>query len=266
MRVTTRTGQRTAEPDTTRLVRFLASLVRPAYLALARPEYEGMGNLPSDGPFIITPNHTSELDPLTIAMPVYDYGLNPTFLAKDSLFKVPGLGAVLRRTAQVPVHRGTADSVKALSAAQRHLAAGSPVIIYPEGTLTRDPQLWPMHAFPGAARLALAMDVPVIPVAHWGDQEIVGRDPGPEGKRHFRPFPRKRVRIRFGPAVDLSPWAPDREELAAMDMDRRLHAVPHGKTVAATGAIIDAITELLAQLRDEKPPAKRWDRRRGERR
>lgn len=261
-----RTVHRTDDPNTTRLVRFLAAFIQPAYVALAGLEYEGMEHLPRSGPFVLTPNHTSELDPMTVAMAVVDYGLNPTFLAKDSLFSVPVLGTILRRTAQVPVKRGTADSVKSLSAAQKHIAAGGSVIIYPEGTLTRDPELWPMHGFPGAARLAMSMDVPVIPVAHWGDEQILGRGPDPQRKRHFRPFPRKTVRVKFGPPVDLSTWAPSTAELAALSPDERLRMIPHGKTVAAARAITDAITALLADLRGEQPPAKRWDRRRGERR
>lgn len=257
---------RTQHPNTTRLVRLVASAVQPVYRLLARPVYLGMENLPTSGAFVITPNHTSEMDPMTVAMPIYEFGLNPTFLAKDSLFKIPVLGTILRRTAQVPVHRGTADSVKALAAAQRHIADGGSVIIYPEGTLTRDPDLWPMHGFPGAARLALAMNVPVIPVAHWGDEQILGRGPDPKRRRRFRPWPRKTVRVAFGPAVELSTWAPEPEELATMTPEQRLKAVPHGTAVAATGAIMEAITDLLVPLRGEQPPAGRWDRRRAERR
>lgn len=261
-----RVPHRTETPNITRLVRLVAGVVIPVYRLLGRLEFEGTEHLPRTGAFVITPNHTSEMDPMTVAIPIYAFGVNPTFLAKDSLFKIPVLGTILRRTAQVPVHRGTADSVKALSGAQEHLAAGGSVIIYPEGTLTRDPEFWPMHAFPGAARLALAMDVPVIPVAHWGDEHILGRGPDPERKRWFRPFPRKTVRVKFGPAVDLSPWALAADNSASADAEHRLRAVPHSQTVAATGAIMDAITALLVELRGEQPPRGRWDRRRGERR
>lgn len=252
--------------DITRLVRLVATVVIPTYRLLGKPVYQGLENLPRTGAFVVTPNHTSELDPMTVAMPLYEFGVNPTFLAKDSLFKIPVLGTILRRTAQVPVHRGTADSVKALAAAQEHLASGGSVIIYPEGTLTRDPEQWPMHGFPGAARLALAMNLPVIPVAHWGDEQILGRGPDPKRKRWFRPLPRKTVRVAFGPAVDLSAWAVDTDDVAGLSAQQWLSAVPHGKTVAATHAIMNDITGLLAELRGEQPPAGRWDRRRAERR
>lgn len=250
----------------TPLVRLVAWVVFPVYHLLARTEFVGMQNLPRTGAFVVAPNHTSEMDPMTVAMPLYQFGVNPTFLAKDSLFKVPVLGTILRRTAQVPVHRGTADSVKALSAAQKHLSEGGSVIIYPEGTLTRDPDLWPMHGFPGAARLALAMNIPVIPVGHWGDEQILGRGPDPQRKRWFRPWPRKTVRVKFGPAVDLSPWAPSQAEVDSISAEQRLGGIPHGKTVAATNAIMDAITDVVAELRGEQPPQGRWDRRRAERR
>lgn len=250
----------------TPLVRLVATVVFPVYRLLGRIEFEGLENLPRTGAFVVTPNHTSEMDPMTVAMPLYKFGVNPTFLAKDSLFKVPVLGTILRRTAQVPVHRGTADSVKALSAAQKHVASGGMVIIYPEGTLTRDPDLWPMHGFPGAARLAMGMNVPVIPVGHWGDEQILGRGPDPQRKRRFRPWPRKTVRVKFGPAVDLSQWAPSPAERESRTDEQQLGAIPHGRTVAATNAIMDAITDLVAELRAEQPPRGRWDRRRAERR
>ncbi|NKE09153.1 1-acyl-sn-glycerol-3-phosphate acyltransferase [Kocuria subflava] len=250
----------------TPLVRLVATVVVPVYRLLGRTKFEGLENLPRTGAFVVTPNHTSEMDAMTVAMPLYQFGVNPTFLAKDSLFKVPVLGTILRRTAQVPVHRGTADSVKALSAAQKHVAGGGSVIIYPEGTLTRDPELWPMHGFPGAARLALAMEIPVIPVGHWGDEQILGRGPDPQRKRWFRPWPRKTVRVKFGPPVDLSRWAPSSAELDSLPGEQRLASIPQGKTVAATNAIMDAITELVAELRGEQPPQGRWDRRRAERR
>ena len=96
----------------------------------------------------------------------------------------------------------TADLAQALSDAQDHLARGGVVVIYPEGTLTRDPLRWPMHAYPGAARLALGLDVPVIPIAHWGDQQILGRDS--RWRVHVSLRPRRPVRVRVGEPVDLS--------------------------------------------------------------
>lgn len=75
------------------------------------------------------------------------------------------------------------------------LRRGWTVVVHPEGTVTRDPDLWPVQARTGVARLALLSGAPVVPVAQWGAQSI---------RRRWR---RTRVSFRVGPPVDLSPWA-----------------------------------------------------------
>ncbi|HVT69705.1 MAG TPA: lysophospholipid acyltransferase family protein, partial [Trebonia sp.] len=114
------------------------------------------------------------------------------------------------------------------------------VIIYPEGTATRDPDLWPMVAKTGVARLALATGAPVIPVAHWGTQEVL-----PYGSKKLNWWPRKTVRTVAGPPVDLSAWAGQQTSAKALR--------------AATGAIMADVTGLLASLRGEQPPAVSFD-------
>ena len=127
-----------------------------------------------------------------------------------------------------------------LKEAEKALAAGAAVIIYPESTATRDPDLWPMVAKTGVARLALATGAPVIPVAHWGTQDIL-----PYGSKKVRLFPRKTVRTVAGPPVDLSQWAGQKTSAKALR--------------AATVAIMADVTALVAQLRKEEPPAVPYD-------
>ena len=79
---------------------------------------------------------------------------------------------------------------------------GACVLFYPESTVTRDPEFWPMMAKTGVARLALATGAPVIPVAHWGAQNVL-----PYGSFKLRVIPRKTVKILAGPPVDLSEFA-----------------------------------------------------------
>ncbi|ALU40422.1 acyl-phosphate glycerol 3-phosphate acyltransferase [Kocuria flava] len=237
------------------LFRVLAGIVRPAYRLVARVRWSGQEHLPASGGFVVVPNHLTELDPLTVAWALYDNGVLPRFLAKDSLFRVPVVGALLRATGQVPVLRGTADAAAALTAARAVLDAGGTVVVYPEGTLTGDPDGWPMTGRTGAARLALAAGVPVVPVAHWGDQEVLGRDAA--GRRRVSLVPRKDVRVRFGPPVDLSPWrreSPDLARPGSGDRDRLQEA---------TAAIMRAVTAELAVLRGQPAPDRPWDARRG---
>ena len=127
-----------------------------------------------------------------------------------------------------------------LKQAERALRKGDCVIVYPEGTATRDPDLWPMVGKTGAARLALTTGAPVIPIAHWGAQDIL-----PYGTKKLHLFPRKTVRMAAGPPVDLSAY--DGQRLAASTLQ------------GATTDIMADITALLATIRQETPPAVPWD-------
>ena len=101
------------------------------------------------------------------------------------------------------------------------------MIVYPEGTATRDPDLWPMVGKTGAARLALTTGAPVIPVAHWGAQDIL---PYGTSKPHL--FPRKTVRMVAGPPVDLSAYA---GPAAGREHAARGHRRHHGRHHRAAG-------------------------------
>ncbi|WP_260853476.1 1-acyl-sn-glycerol-3-phosphate acyltransferase [Kocuria palustris] len=260
-RVEGRTSELTLE------MKALHALVRAPYRCLARRTVEHAERIPAEGACLIVANHVTEIDPVTVGLTVVDAGRVPRFLAKESLFRIPVLGHLLRRIGQVPVHRGTRDSVRALGTARERLAEGGAVVIYPEGTLTRDPERWPMHSYPGAARLALGLGIPVIPVAHWGDQEILGRDR--DWRPHASLWPPKRVRVRVGEPVDLSRFDhPDTRTPSAegdrpgvLGRDARVAAVPHAAAAAATEAILDAISAELSVLRGEPAPETRWDTR-----
>ena len=218
---------------------FIASVVRPLMNLMMAKKWEGTGKLPAGG-FIAAPNHCTEIDPLVVGHMLYNNKRAPRFLAKAGLFKVPGLGWLLRATQQIPVERSTAGANRSLQVAKDVVSKGGAIIIYPEGTLTRDPDLWPMKGRTGAARLALEGGIPVVPIAHWGAHEVFPR----YGKRfHF--FPRRTSRVLVGDPVDLSAFAGRPLDKATLD--------------GATDAIMNAITGLLAEIRGEQPPAERWD-------
>ncbi|MGO2807066.1 MAG: lysophospholipid acyltransferase family protein, partial [Glutamicibacter arilaitensis] len=134
--------------------------------ALIGKTWKGFETLPQGG-YILCPNHLTEIDPLVVGHAIYSNGRLPRWLAKESLFNVPVLGWMLRETGQVPVARSATSAGESLKAAKRVLDAGGVIVIYPEGTLTRDPNLWPMVGRTGAARLALQTGAPVVPMAHW---------------------------------------------------------------------------------------------------
>lgn len=221
----------------------LAAIVVPILSVIAKITAIHDEKLPRQGAFVLSPNHYSEFDPLIIALAVFRAGRLPRFMAKESLFRVPVVGWVLKKTGMIPVARASsASAAKQTMAQSRELVeTGRGVIVYPEGTLTRDPDLWPMRGKSGAVRLALSGDIPLIPVAHWGTQQIMGRY-----QKGLSLWPlRKPVRVLFGDPVDLS--------------DLRGRASEPGVLNEATDRLMAAITALLEELRDEQAPAERWN-------
>ena len=221
--------------------RLVAALLIPPLLALARFRIRHGERLPREGAFVLSPNHYSNLDPVTTGYVVWKLGRVPRFLAKASVFRVPVVGAILRSTGQIPVERqGAGHSGRPLAAAANLVDEGLAVIIYPEGTLTRDPDMWPMRGKSGAVRMALEHDVPLIPMAHWGVQQIL-----PRYSKKVSLFPRKTVEAIIGEPVDLSPW--------------RGKQITHELLAEATEALMADITGLLEELRGETGPSERWD-------
>lgn len=231
---------RAARSEKTPIFRVLAAILLPLMNILGRYRIEQGEKLPATGAVVVAPNHYSEIDPIVIGVAIWKRGRAPRYLAKASLFKVPVLGWLLRRSEQIPVERQGSRGSDPLAAANQLVEKELVVVVYPEGTLTRDPDLWPMRGKTGAVRLALTAGVPLIPVAHWGTQKIM-----PRYGKGVSLFPRKDVRIRFGDPVDLSRFE-----------GRNLDAATLAE---ATDLLMDAITALLAELRGETPPAERWD-------
>ncbi|NJQ02331.1 lysophospholipid acyltransferase family protein [Streptomyces zingiberis] len=222
--------------------RLAAVIAKPPLLLLFKREWRGAEHVPADGGFITAINHNSALDPISYAHFQYNTGRVPRFLAKASLFRVPFVGSVLRGTGQIPVYRESADAASAFRAAVDAVNRGECVAFYPEGTLTRDPEQWPMHGKTGVARVALLTKAPVIPVAQWGANEAV---PPYARTKRVRLFPRKTLRVTAGPPVDLSAYYG--QELNPQVLRE------------ATETVMLAITELLAEVRGEPVPGELYD-------
>ena len=215
--------------------RLAVVLVKPLMTVWTRRTWRGMEHLRHDGGVILVPNHISHADPLVVAHYIYDAGRWPRFLGKASVFRVPVVGAILHRCQQIPVERGTVEAVKSLDKLVAALAEGGAVVIYPEGTTTREPDLWPMKGKTGAARLALATGAPVVPIAMVGPERMFDPRTARFGLR-----PRTPVTVVAGPPVDLSPWAgatPTRPILEEM-----------------TDTIMLRIRDLVAEIRGGTPP------------
>ena len=191
-------------------------------------------SIPHDGPFIIAPNHYSEIDPIVMGVAVWRMGRTPRFLAKASLFRIPVLGFYLRKTGQIPVEREARGNT-AIDAAHRLMESGQGVIVYPEGTLTREPDLWPMRGKSGAIRMALEGNIPLYPAAHWGTQMLMAR----YGKK-ISIRPRPQIDVVVGEPLDLSAYRG--KEISKELVDQ------------LTNELMHAIQDLVASLRGETPP------------
>jgi 1-acyl-sn-glycerol-3-phosphate acyltransferase len=215
--------------------RTAVALVVPVLGLLTKRTWTGRENVPPTGGVILAPNHMSHFDPLVVAHFVYGAGRWPRFLAKASLWDVPVVGFFLRKTLQIPVERGSVEAVKSLDALVEALREGGAVIIYPEGTTTKQPDLWPMRGKTGAARLALLTGAPIVPIAHWGAQQLFDVR---TGKLSLRP--RRHVSVVAGKPIDVSRWegaAPSRAVLDEM-----------------TDIIMTAVRDQLAEIRRADPP------------
>lgn len=221
------------------VVRVLHALLEP----LTQRDWRRQDHVPRTGGVVFVVNHISNVDPLAIGQYLAFSGRWPRFLAKASLFGVPLVGRVIRACGQIPVERGSATARDALAAAVEAVRAGRAVVVYLEGTITLDPDLWPMRGRTGAARIALQTGAPVVPLGQWGAQDIM------HGKKIHLPklFPRKTLRVVAGDPVPLD--------------DLRAQPLTATTLAEATERMLVAVTALVAELRQETPPGQPYDPR-----
>lgn len=189
---------------------------------------------PSQGGVLIAINHLSHADTTLMARLVWSSGRVPRFMIKAGVFGWPVIGYMMTGAGQIPVYRGTTDAARSLRDAVAALDRGEAVIIYPEGTTTKDPRNWPMQARTGIARLALlAPDTPVVPIGQWGPHKDGGFQLGRLGRR--------------------------RTSLASvgepLDFSRFRGKEPTGELLREiTDEIMSAVRDEVATLRDEPAP------------
>ena len=206
---------------------------------LAKMRTKGAENIRREGGILLVMNHVSHVDPPVDAVFVHRNSRVPRFLAKDSLFRAPVFKYLIRGAGSIPVYRSTVSAGDSLVAAKDALLKGKLVVIYPEGTITRDPDGWPMRSRTGVARLAMDCmenDLPVLTAARWGTRDILNGY-----TRKFRPFPRKKVQIDVSEPVDLSGFR-------GREVDNELLR-------EVTDLLMGRVRDQLAELRGEPAPA-----------
>jgi 1-acyl-sn-glycerol-3-phosphate acyltransferase len=238
-------SQRTAEgPRPRRGFWFglVVAIVKPFLLFWTKQDFRGQENMPRTGGVVFVTNHISHLDPFVIGFYIWECRRIPRLLGKASVFKLPIAGRILSSAGQIPVYRDTVEAADAFRAAVAAVEKGECVGVYPEGTISRDPDLWPMSGKTGAARIALMTGCPVIPIANWGAQEVF---PSYVKGLQIHLLPRKTMCVQAGEPVDLSAFKgkPITNEL--------LHE--------ATEVIMHRVAAELGQLRGETPPKELYD-------
>ena len=199
---------------------------------------DGGERIPREGGALLVMNHVSHMDPAVDAVFVHRNKRVPRFLGKASLATTPIFGKIFVGAGSIPVYRGSSAAGDSLRDAHQALRDGKVVVIYPEGTITRDPEGWPKRPFTGVARLALSNDVPVIPIARWGTNHILDLY-----NKKLRLFPRTTVTHKVGEPIDLSAYRGRRQGAAVLR--------------EVTDLMMDRVTELLAEIRGEQPPAEK---------
>jgi 1-acyl-sn-glycerol-3-phosphate acyltransferase len=222
------------------MFRIGATVVIPLLRAITKRTWIGAENLPKSGPTIVISNHLSYIDVLLLTFFLYKNGRAPRYLGKEGVFKVPVLGKILLAAGQVPVQRESATASDALKHAIALINAGHLIGVYPEGTLTRDADHWPMIAKTGLARLAITTKAPVIPIVQWGTQIAM-----PTYGKKIRLFPRTKITLICGKPLDFSPWFGKESDPQAL--------------IEATAYAMRELTTTLEGIRGEKRPAVIFD-------
>ena len=219
---------------------FGASILIPLLRLLTKRDWRGVENIPQSGPVIVICNHISYADPLVFADFLFSNGRAPRFIGKESVFKIPVIGKIISGSGQIPVSRESKEASKALDHAKALLNAGHCLGVYPEGTLTRDPELWPQVAKTGIARLAIQTRVPVIPCAQWGDQTLLPRY---SSKLVF--WKRHKITLVAGAPLDFSKWYGREDDQEAL--------------IEATAYAMSMLRTMLEDIRGESAPKEIFD-------
>lgn len=182
----------------------------------------GREHIPRSGGFILASNHASYSDPPLVGVAAVR---ELHFLAKEELFKPPVFGALIRHFHAIPIRRGKMDAA-GMARAIEVLKAGHALVVFPEGTRSRDGVLRP--ARPGAGIMAAGAGVPIVPCWIWGSNRP---------KEWF--LGRGRLGVAFGPARTWQELAGD---AAGDPQDRVLYQ-----------KVVDAVMRDIAALSEKYP-------------
>jgi 1-acyl-sn-glycerol-3-phosphate acyltransferase len=188
--------------------RAVAAASRPVTNVLFRPKTVGIENVPREGGFVLAANHLSNFDPWAVGLPIFPWRFL-RFMGKSELFWWP-LGPIITAGGVFKVRRGQAD-IQAIDTAVDLARDGHAVMMFPEGTRRKKGMVkkFQPRAHSGAARIALAADVPLIPAAIKGTDNLLRLGP---------------IRVAYGEPVQLDDLRGQDPREAAHEATDRLMA------------------------------------------
>jgi 1-acyl-sn-glycerol-3-phosphate acyltransferases len=162
------------------------------WAARIKVEVEGLEMVPTEGPVIYMGNHQGNFDILALTRAIPRLF---SWVAKEELFRVPVFGAAMRRAGYIPLDRSDGrKALKSMNQAAKRIASGASVVIFPEGTRTKDGALLPFKR--GAFMLAARAGVPIVPFTINGSRAI-----NPRNRIELRPGT---IRVSFGAPIEVA--------------------------------------------------------------
>ena len=164
--------------------RFIRRILQFLGVVGYRIRYTGRENIPADGGVLVVSNHQSHFDPPLVGMACTR---RMNYLARDTLFKFPPLGWLMRSLDAIPIDR-EGVGLSGIKESLRRLKRGEMVLVFPEGTRTRDGEIASFR--PGFTALAIRSKAAILPVAIEGAYQA-----WPRRRKVPRPG---RIRIHYG--------------------------------------------------------------------
>jgi 1-acyl-sn-glycerol-3-phosphate acyltransferase len=228
------------------LYAFAAGLLGAVVSAVSRLELTRRSVPDADlphGQVIVVANHTSFADGILLALVGRRLGRSLRLMATGGVFRSGLVGPVVRRLGFIPVLRGTSSAAGSLDAAAAALEAGEAVGLFPEGRITRDKAHWPERSKTGAVRLALRTGAPIVPVALFGAERVVGKS-GIAARLLRNTVLRPRVAVAVGEPIDV-------RRLAGVTTEEQLDDATVRRLADEVMAVLVA---QVAELRGEDAP------------
>ncbi|WP_418969473.1 lysophospholipid acyltransferase family protein [Alloscardovia omnicolens] len=210
----------------------------------------GLENVPEKGVFITAATHVTQFDVFVPMCGLFHQGRRPRYMAKAEMGKWPIIGEWFKTVGMQPVPRRSGQAEAIIHESVRILTEDNrPLSIWPEGTVTRDPQKWPMSLKPGLAIIALeasrklGQQVPIFVSVTWGAASI----------NHVFPFPRKNVVMAYDTALDYADLLEGSDSWGE-------YGAPQSAIDELTERVANRMEELMEEIRGEERPAwGRWD-------